>query len=102
MAVSPTVKYTLARLGLFVAVFVLLVPVPGMSLPLKLMIAILVSAVLSWFVLRRLRDDVAAQLEQKVEERKEQKEKLRSALAGDDESQPALAGDDEGKRGGVQ
>jgi hypothetical protein len=51
-----------------------------------------VSAVLGWFLLRRMRDDVATQVEQAVERRKDQKEKLRSALAGDDE----------GERGGVQ
>jgi hypothetical protein len=92
MSVSPAVKYTLARLGLLVAVFILLVPVPGLSVLLKLMIAVLVSAVLGWFLLRRMRDDVATQVEQAVERRKDQKEKLRSALAGDDE----------GERGGVQ
>jgi hypothetical protein len=92
MSVSPAVKYTLARLGLLVAVFILLVPVPGLSVLLKLMIAVLVSAVLGWFLLRRMRDDVATQVEQAVERRKDQKEKLRSALAGDDE----------GERGSVQ
>jgi len=92
MSVSPAVKYTLARLGLLVAVFILLVPVPGMNVLLKLMIAVLVSAVLGWFLLRRMRDDVATQVEQVVERRKDQKEKLRSALAGDDE----------GERGAVQ
>ena len=92
MSVSPAVKYTLARLGLLVAVFILLVPVPGMNVLLKLMIAVLVSAVLGWFLLRRMRDDVASQVEQAVERRKDQKEKLRSALAGDDE----------GERGAVQ
>jgi hypothetical protein len=87
MGVSPAVKYTLARLGLLVAVFILLVPVPGMSVLLKLMIAVLVSAVLGWFLLRKMRDDVASQVEQVMERRKDQKEKLRSALAGDDESE---------------
>ena len=87
MDVSPAVKYTLARLGLMVAVFILLVPVPGINVLLKLMIAVLVSAVLGWFLLRRMRDDVASQVEQAMERRKDQKEKLRSALAGDDEDE---------------
>ena len=73
------------------AVFILLVPVQ-MNTLLKLMIAVLVSAVLGWFLLSKMRDDVAGQVERAVERRKDQKEKLRSALAGDDE----------GDRGGVQ
>ncbi|WP_203915489.1 DUF4229 domain-containing protein [Rhizocola hellebori] len=83
---SPAVKYTLARLGLLAAVFVLLVPVP-MNLMLKLMIAVLVSAILGWFLLSKMRDEVATQVEQGLERRKAQKEKLRSALAGDDEEE---------------
>ncbi|GIH11766.1 hypothetical protein Rhe02_98330 [Rhizocola hellebori] len=86
MGVSPAVKYTLARLGLLAAVFVLLVPVP-MNLMLKLMIAVLVSAILGWFLLSKMRDEVATQVEQGLERRKAQKEKLRSALAGDDEEE---------------
>ncbi len=90
MGVSPAVKYTLARVGLFVVVLVALLPVPGMSTLLKLMIAVLVSALLSWFLLTRMREDVAVQVEQAMERRKEQKEKLRSALAGDDDGEPEV------------
>lgn len=87
-------KYTLARLGLFVVVLLALLPVSQLSLLLKLMIAILASAVLSWFLLRRMRDQVADQVEGAMIRRREQKEKLRSALAGDEQAQDAGEGDD--------
>lgn len=82
---SPAVKYTLARLLLFLAVFAALWFVPNLSLLLKLMIAILVSAAASWFLLRNLRDDVTAQVESAVERRKAEKDRLRAALAGETE-----------------
>lgn len=78
-------KYTLARLGLFLAVLVLLLPVP-MNLWLKLMIAVLVSAIASIWLLRKMRDEVANQVEASMTKRREQKEKLRDALAGDEGS----------------
>ena len=81
---SPAVKYTLARLGIFLAVFALLLPVSGLGIPLKLMIAILFSAAVSWFVLRGLRDRVSQQVERTVDRRREERERLRAALAGDD------------------
>ncbi|MBV1851997.1 DUF4229 domain-containing protein [Catellatospora tritici] len=81
---SPAVKYTLARLGLFVAVFAAMWFVPGISVLVKLMIAIVVSAAAGWFLLRNLRDEVSAQVESAVDRRREQKEHLRAALAGDD------------------
>jgi mannitol-specific phosphotransferase system IIBC component len=89
--VNPAVKYTLARLGLFVAVLLLLLPIPNLDILLKLMIAVLVSAVLSWFLMRRMREEVAVRLQQSVERRREEKDKLRSALAGD--NAPDSAGD---------
>lgn len=84
--VNPAVKYTLARLGLFAAVLLLLLPVPGVDILLKLMIAVLVSAALSWFLLRGMRDQVAGQVERAVERRRAEKEKLRAALAGDEKA----------------
>ncbi|GAA1417793.1 DUF4229 domain-containing protein [Catellatospora coxensis] len=83
---SPAVKYTLARLMLFLAVFAALWFVPNLSMLLKLMIAILVSAAASYFLLRNLRDDVAAQVEGVVDRRKAEKDRLRAALAGEDEA----------------
>jgi hypothetical protein len=84
--VSPAVKYTLARLGLFAAVLLLLIPV-NINVLLKLMIALLVSAAASWFLLRRMREDVAVRIEESMQRRREEKEKLRSALSGEDEKQ---------------
>jgi Protein of unknown function (DUF4229) len=83
--VSPAIKYTLARLGLFAAVLLLTLPIPNLSILIKMMIAVLVSAALSWFLLRRMRDQVAVGIEQGLERRKQEKEKLKAALAGDEE-----------------
>ncbi|NUR72043.1 MAG: DUF4229 domain-containing protein [Hamadaea sp.] len=80
---SPAVKYTLGRIGLFVAAFLVLLPFP-LSIFLKLVLAVLVSAALSWFVLRGWREQYSLQLQNAVERRKTEKTKLRSALAGDD------------------
>ena len=82
-SVNPAIKYTLARLGLFAVVLLALLPVPFLDLLVKLMIAVLVSAVASWFLLRRMRDQVADRIEQSMDRRREQREKLRSALAGE-------------------
>jgi hypothetical protein len=90
--VSPAVKYTLGRIGLFVAAFLVLLPFP-LSLFLKLAIAIVVSAALSWFVLRGWREQYSLQLQNAVERRKTEKQKLRSALSGEDE--PDLPTDSE-------
>jgi len=82
--VSPAVKYTLGRIGLFVAAFLVLLPVP-LSLFLKLVLAIVISAALSWFVLRGWREQYSLQLQNAVARRKTEKNKLRSALAGEEE-----------------
>jgi membrane protein implicated in regulation of membrane protease activity len=85
---NPVVKYTLARIALF-AVCVGLVSLPaGMNYLVKLLIALLVSAVASFFLLRQWRDEVAEYLSAASRRRLEQKERLRAALAGEDE-QPA-------------
>ena len=55
---SPAVKYTLGRIGLFVVVLLVLWPL-DLDILLKLMVAVLVSAGLSFFVLRKLRDEMA-------------------------------------------
>jgi hypothetical protein len=83
---TPLVKYSLARLGLFViaAVALLFMPVPIDPL-LKLMIALLVSALAGYFLLSRMRVQVGEQMAASMERRAERKERLRSALAGDDD-----------------
>lgn len=88
---NPVVKYSLARLALFVAVAVVLLVTPVPIDPLlKLMIALLVSLGLSFFVLKRMRSEMADYLAGVVQRRQEQKEKLRAALAGEN---PASAGE---------
>ena len=86
---SPTVKYTLARLGLFVVVFAALLPVP-MDIFLKLIVALVFSAGVSFFFLRGWRDQMAQQLADAVDKRRAEKARLRTALAGDEEP-PAVA-----------
>lgn len=54
------------------------------SFPLFL-VALAVSLPVSYFVLRRQRTAMAADLERRVTERRERKDELRSQLRGDDE-----------------
>lgn len=87
---NPGLKYAFARVGLFVACVVpalLLLP-RDMNVLLKLMIALVVSAALSFFLLRRLRDEVANQMSANARKRIEEKNRLRAALAGEDETTP--------------
>jgi Protein of unknown function (DUF4229) len=85
---SPMIKYSFARIGLFVVVAAVLAvaPVP-INFLVKLMIAVLVSAVLALFLLRGIRDQVAAQLSGAASRRAQEKEQLRAALAGDDDEE---------------
>ncbi|GIF19917.1 hypothetical protein BJ973_006959 [Actinoplanes tereljensis] len=87
---SPAVKYTLGRLGLFVLIFVLLLPLP-LNILVRAMIALLVSAILSYFLLSDWRNQMGEQLAGASTRRSEEKERLRAALAGDEDA--AAAGD---------
>ena len=87
---SPAVKYTLGRLGLFVAVFALLTPVP-LNFLVKAMIALIASAGFSYFLLAKWRNEMAEQLGTVSERRQAEKARLRAALAGDETA--AAAGD---------
>jgi Protein of unknown function (DUF4229) len=91
---TPGLKYALGRLGIFVVCAVPAVTLlpKDLNLFLRLMIALIVSAALSFALLRRWRDEVAEQMSTNSRRRIQQKEKLRSALAGDDEAGPADAG----------
>lgn len=82
---SAAGKYTLGRLGLFAAAALVLWPVPQLSVPVKLLAALAVSFALSWFVLRGWREQMSAELAQRMERRKAEKERLRAALAGEPE-----------------
>lgn len=91
---SAAVKYTLGRIGLFLVALAVLYPVPVLSPLVKMLVAVVVSAVLSLVLLRRWRDQFAEELAGRAERRKAEKEKLRAALAGDDQpaAEPSAAG----------
>ncbi|MFI5934818.1 DUF4229 domain-containing protein [Actinoplanes sp. NPDC051494] len=80
---SPAVKYTLGRLGLFIVVFALLLPVP-LNFLVKAMIALIASAGFSYFLLAKWRTEMAEQLDSVATRRSAEKERLRAALAGDE------------------
>lgn len=82
---NPTVKYTLGRIGLFLAVFLVLWPV-DLNILVKLMIALVFSAALAYFLLRGWRDEMANRLAAAAERRKTDRDRLRSALAGEDQA----------------
>ncbi|MBO4207536.1 DUF4229 domain-containing protein [Micromonospora echinofusca] len=81
---SAAVKYTLGRIGLFVVVFLALLPV-DLNFFLKIMLALVFSAAASFFLLRGWRDEMAEEMAGAAERRRTEKERLRAALAGDDE-----------------
>ncbi len=87
---SPAVKYTLGRLGLFLIVFVALLLSP-LNILVSAMIALVVSAVLSFFLLAEWRNQMGEQLASAAGRRAAEKERLRAALAGDEAA--AAAGD---------
>jgi hypothetical protein len=87
---SAAVKYTLGRLGLFVIVLVLLLPVP-LNFLVRAMIALIASAGFSYFLLAKWRNEMAEQLGAAAQRRQAEKNRLRAALAGDDAA--AAAGD---------
>jgi hypothetical protein len=85
--VTPGLTYALGRVGIFVACAVpalLLLP-RELNMLIKLMIALVVSAAISYFALRRQRDRVAETMAEHARRRQAEKERLRSALAGDDD-----------------
>jgi hypothetical protein len=84
---SPAVKYTLGRIGLFLAVALALWPV-NMNIFLKLMLAVVFSAAASFFLLKTWRNEMAEQVAGAVQRRQAEKERLRAALSGDDQSAP--------------
>lgn len=81
---SPAIKYTLGRVGLFVVIAAALLPL-HLNLFLNLMIALLVSMPLSYFVLKRWREQMAEKIDDSLQKRKDEKRKLRAALSGDDD-----------------
>jgi hypothetical protein len=80
---SPAVKYTLGRVGLFLAFALVLWPLE-MNVLVKLMIAVLASAGVAYFLLRGWRDQMAEQIAAASARRRAERERLRAALAGED------------------
>jgi hypothetical protein len=87
---GPAAKFTLGRLGIFLAVLVLLLPVP-LNFLVKVMIALVVSAAFSYFLLAKWREEMAERLGAAQQRRQAERNRLRAALAGDDAA--AAAGD---------
>ncbi|SNY67982.1 DUF4229 domain-containing protein [Paractinoplanes atraurantiacus] len=87
---NPAVKYSLGRLGLFVVVFAALLPVP-LNFLVRAMVALVVSAVASYFLLASWRNQMNEQLVGAASRRTAEKQRLRAALAGDEDA--AAAGD---------
>lgn len=85
---SAAVKYTLGRLGLFVVVFALLLPVP-LNLLVRAMIALVASAAFSYFLLAKWRTEMAERLGAAAQRRSNEKSRLRAALAGDEAANAA-------------
>jgi hypothetical protein len=85
---NPMLKYTLARLGLFVAVagIALVLPVP-VNVYIRLAAALLISAGLGIWVLKGMREDVNVYVAEMVQKRKESREQLRAALNGEETPQ---------------
>ncbi|MGK5522730.1 DUF4229 domain-containing protein [Micromonospora sp. URMC 107] len=85
---SAAVKYTLGRIGLFVAVLAALWLIE-LNIFIKLMVALAFSAALSFFLLKGWRDEMAEEMAAAAERRRAEKERLRSALAGEDQDPEA-------------
>ncbi|WP_174534988.1 DUF4229 domain-containing protein [Micromonospora chalcea] len=83
---SAALKYTLGRIGLFVVVLAALWFV-DMNMFLRLMLALIFSATLSFFLLKGLRDQMAGEMAEAAERRRVEKDRLRSALAGEDQAE---------------
>jgi len=81
---SPTLKYLLGRVALFVIFAVALWPT-GLNPLVVGMIALLGSFLLSLVVLRKWRDEMVSSVDKTVQRRRDQKEKLRRELAGDED-----------------
>jgi hypothetical protein len=80
---SPAIKYTFGRVGLFVVCFLILLPVP-LNFLVRAMIALVVSAIASIFLLRRWRNEMAEVISTAAGRRAAEKDRLRAALAGDE------------------
>jgi hypothetical protein len=80
----PGVAYTLYRFGVFVLVAAALYAV-GFRAWLLVLAALVISAPISFLLLRRQREAFARRVEGRVERRQAEKARLRAALRGDDD-----------------
>jgi hypothetical protein len=80
---SPGILYTLGRFGCFAIVAAILYAVGFRSWFLVLG-ALLLSAPLSYVLLRGVRSQWSVQIDQRLARRKDEKAKLRATLRGDD------------------
>ncbi len=79
----PAVSYTLARIGIFVVAGAALYAV-GFRHWALVFGALVISLPVSWFVLRKQRQAFGERIASHQAARREQKQKLRAALRGDD------------------
>jgi hypothetical protein len=87
--VTPGLKYTLARFGIFVACTAPVVLLfTGLDLLLRILIGAVLSTIVSLVTLRRWRDQMAMQISTGLQSRRDENERLRAALAGEDEQTP--------------
>ena len=87
---SPVLRYTIWRLAIFIACAVpAMLFLPALDPLLRLMIAVLASAGISYVALRGLRDEVSQRLAQGAQRRAEERARLRTALAGDEHGGPS-------------
>ncbi|MBM0277554.1 DUF4229 domain-containing protein [Micromonospora tarensis] len=82
---SAALKYTLGRIGLFVAVLAALWLV-DIDMFLKLILALAFSAALSFFLLRGWRNEMAEEMDSAAKRRRAEKDRLRTALSGEDQN----------------
>lgn len=81
---NPVLKYTLGRLAILVVCVVpALFLLTAVDLLVRLMIALVVSAGISYFALRRWRDEVSQRFATNARRRADERARLRSALAGE-------------------
>lgn len=89
---SASVKYTVGRVGLFVLLVALLWPL-GLNLFVTLLLALLVSSVASFVLLRRWRSDMVGEIDGAVGRRRRRRADLRAALAGDEDTADGSPGE---------
>ncbi len=83
---NPAILYTLGRFACFGAVAGVLYLL-GLRSWLLVIASLLLSAPLSYVLLRNVRNNWSVQIDQRLKRRKAEKDKLRATLRGDDEDE---------------